>query len=151
MVFVELVFVLFNNPSLQLIENTSFSPTASSQITNLDSDQVTPPWTCCFDSPNNGWRPSMSDMIRAISLDISRAFNTIWHPALLSKLSNYGIQWHFHTWLTDVLHSHSQCEALDRILFPISMKAREPQGTLWKILFPIFINDLSDSLGIFNG
>ena len=34
--------------------------------------------------------------IRAVSLDISRAFDTVWHPALLTKLSSYGIQDHLH-------------------------------------------------------
>ena len=50
------------NPSLQLIWKPSFSPTNSSQITNLVSDQVTPPWSCCFYSSNNGLRPSISQM-----------------------------------------------------------------------------------------
>ena len=35
--------------------------------------------------------------IRAVSLDISRAFDTVWHPALLTKLSSYGIQGHLHS------------------------------------------------------
>ena len=39
--------------------------------------------------------------IGAISLNLSRAFNTVWHPAVLSKLSAYGIQGQPHTWLTD--------------------------------------------------
>ena len=30
--------------------------------------------------------------IRAVSLDISRVFDTVWHPALLFKLSAYGIK-----------------------------------------------------------
>ena len=33
--------------------------------------------------------------IRAISC----AFDTVWHPALLTKLSSYGIQGHLHSWL----------------------------------------------------
>ena len=35
--------------------------------------------------------------IRAISLDMSRAFDTVWHPALLSKLSADGIEDELHT------------------------------------------------------
>ena len=42
------------NPSSQLTCNHSFSPTASSQIINSDSDLVTLPWTCCLYSPKNG-------------------------------------------------------------------------------------------------
>ena len=42
--------------------NPFLSQTASSQITNSDSHLVTLPRTCCFNSPNNGWRPSISEM-----------------------------------------------------------------------------------------
>ena len=55
------------NPSLQLTSNDSFSPKASSPI-NLDSDLVTLPWTCCFYSPNNGWRSPISVMRSGLSL-----------------------------------------------------------------------------------
>ena len=65
------------NPSSQLLRNISFSPTASSRITNLDSDQVTPPRTFHLYSANNGWKPSMSDEIRAVSLDTSCAFDSL--------------------------------------------------------------------------
>jgi len=60
--------------------------------------------------------------IRAIFLDISCAFDTVWHPALLTKLSSYGIQGILHSWLADFLSCHSQRVAL----------------------FLVFINDLSD-------
>ena len=42
--------------------------------------------------------------IRAISLDIYQAVDTVWHTALLSKLSAYGIQGQLHSWITDFLH-----------------------------------------------
>ena len=42
-------------------------------------------------------------VITAVSLDISRPFDTVWHPALLSKMSVYRIQGQLHTWLTDFL------------------------------------------------
>ena len=38
--------------------------------------------------------------IRAVSLDISRAFDTVSHPALFSELSAYGIQGQLHSWIT---------------------------------------------------
>ena len=46
-----------------LVNQRSWIPhlTTSTQFTNLVSDQVTPPSTCCFHSPSNGCRPSMSD------------------------------------------------------------------------------------------
>ena len=55
------------------MRNPSISPTTSSQITNLFSDQVTSPWTCCSYSPNR-WRHSMSNMKSGPSLDIISCF-----------------------------------------------------------------------------
>ena len=54
----------FSSPHpLPFFLNLSFSPSDSIclEITNFDSDQITRSCTCCFDSLNNGWRPSMSD------------------------------------------------------------------------------------------
>ena len=49
-----------------------FFPTALSQVINSDSHLVTLSWTCCFYSPNNGWRPSISDVRSgAVFLEIS--------------------------------------------------------------------------------
>ena len=61
----------------------------------------------------------MSDMSSGPSLDISFAFDVVWHPALLSKLFAYGIQSEFHTWLTDLFYSPSQCVALKGILLTL--------------------------------
>ena len=116
------------NPSSQLTWNHTFFPTTSSQINHLDSQQVTLPWTCCFYSPKNGWRPSMSDVRWADCLDTSSTFDTLWHPALLSKLSAKDIQGQLHTWITDFLSSRSQHMALTRIpSSPLPVKAGAPK------------------------
>ena len=86
--------------------------------------------------------------IRAFSLDASHAFDTVWHPAKLSKLSAFGIQGQLHTWLTDFLYSHSQLVALNGILSsPLRVKAGVLQGSF---LHPhpipsLQINNVSDS------
>ena len=89
--------------------------------------------------------------IKAGSLNISRALDTVWppcSPALSFKLSAYGIQSQFHSWNTDSLHTHSQCVALNGTLSSsLPVKTGVPQGSVpGHILFLIFINYLTCSM-----
>ena len=86
--------------------------------------------------------------IRAVSLDISHAFDTVRRPTLFFELSACGIQGQRHTWLTDFLDSHCQRVALNGILSsPSTVKTELFRGSvLGPVLFLTFINDLSDSL-----
>ena len=86
--------------------------------------------------------------IMAVSLDMSCAFDTVWHLALLSKLAAFGIQGQLHTLLTDYLYSHGQRVTLNGILSsPLPIKDGVPQSSVLSlVLFLIILNDLSDSL-----
>ena len=85
--------------------------------------------------------------IRAISLDILRAFEMVWHPALLTVLSSYSIQGHLHSWLADLLSCRSQRVALNGVFsFPLPVQAEVSQGSvLGPVLFLVFINEIYDS------
>ena len=87
--------------------------------------------------------------IRAISRDILRSFDMVWHSALLNKLSSYGNQGHLHSWLADFLSCRSQRAALNGVLSSplLTVQAGVSQGSVLGALhFLVFINDLSDSL-----
>ena len=75
-----------------------------------------------------------------------KAFNTVDHKILLSKLENYGIRGTAHDWLISCLSGRSQYVSFDNATsdyLPISCGV--PQGSvLGSLLFLLYTNDFSN-------
>ena len=81
-------------------------------------------------------------------LDFSKAFDTIPHKKLLSKLASYGIGGQLHGWLSVFLMERTMKVILDgECSSEVPVESGVPQGTvLGLLLFLCHINDIADGL-----
>ena len=86
-------------------------------------------------------------------LDLTRAFDTVWHKGLLYKLEKYGIRDHANgsktlSWFTSYLHERGHRVTIDGKQSNIRyINSAVPQGSvLGPLLFLIYINDITDGI-----
>lgn len=85
---------------------------------------------------------------RVVSLDLSRAFDRVWHRGLIAKLTACGIGGCLHEWLADFLRDRSQTVVVrGQESTAVTVRAGVPQGSvLGPTLFLVFVRDMADDI-----
>ena len=91
-----------------------------------------------------------SKIVQGVFLDISSAFDKVWHNGLIAKLSQIGIDGKLATFFKSYLSNRKQCVVIEGVKSTlINIESGVPQGSrLGPLLFIIYINDIINDIKI---